>query len=225
MEIDFWLERWNRGEPGFHQQHINPYLGYYYGEMGPPLAKRSELRVFVPLCGKSKDLWWLQQNGYDSVGVECSDLAVEQFFSEHSLAYSKTSQGNYVSYKSEKLEILLADFFSLQAEDIGRFTDIFDRASLIALPAEMRRQYVNQITALQKEGTRTLLITLTYPETEMEGPPFSVTKEEIDELYSNDYKIEKLAVKNIIEDEPRFKLRGLTSLTETAYKLTKKQRT
>ena len=41
MEIDFWLERWNRGETGFHQQHVNPYLGYYYGELGPPPEKRA----------------------------------------------------------------------------------------------------------------------------------------------------------------------------------------
>ena len=222
MEIDFWLERWDRGETGFHQQHINPYLGYYYGEKGPPPSKRSEIRVFVPLCGKSKDLWWLQQSGYASVGVECSELAVEQFFSEHDLAYSKATRENHVSYKSDKLEILLADFFSLQAEDIGDFTDIFDRASLIALPEDMRRQYVNKITGLQRRGTRTLLITLTYPETQMDGPPFSVTEEEVNELYSDQFSIDKLAAKNILEDEPRFKDRGLTSLTETAYKLTKK---
>ena len=221
MEIDFWLERWSRGETGFHQDHINPYLGYYYGEMGPPVEKRPELRVFVPLCGKSKDLWWLRQSGYDSVGVECSDLAVEQFFEEQQLDYTKLNLNNHVSYKADRLEILLGDFFTLQADDIGHFTDIFDRASLIALPKAMRRDYVNKITELQKPGTRTLLITLTYPESEMDGPPFSVSEQEVNELYRDNFRVEKLAAKNILENEPGFKQRGLTSLTETAYKLTK----
>ena len=221
MEIDFWLERWSRGETGFHQHHINPYLGYYYGEMGPPVEKRSELRVFVPLCGKSRDLWWLQQSGYDSVGVECSELAVEQFFTEQQLDYSKMNTARHVSYKSDRLEILLGDFFTLQAEDIGNITDIYDRASLIALPEEMRREYVRKITELQEPGTRTLLITLTYPENEMDGPPFSVSEKEVIELYRDNFKVEKLAAKNILEDEPRFRERGLTTLTETAYKLTK----
>ncbi len=221
MEIAFWLERWSRGETGFHQQHVNPYLGYYYGEMGPPAEKRSEFRVFVPLCGKSKDLWWLQQSGYDSVGVECSELAVEQFFAEQQLNYSKMSMNSHVSYKTDKLEILLGDFFTLQADDIGSITDIFDRASLIALPVDMRRAYANKITEIQNPGTRTLLITLTYAENEMDGPPFSVTEEEVSELYSDNFRIEKLAVKNILEDEPGFKQRGLTALTETAYKLTR----
>jgi len=221
MEIDFWLERWNRGKTEFHQQHINPYLGYYYGEMGPPAEKRSGLRVFVPLCGKSRDLWWLQQSGYNTVGVECSELAVEQFFAENSLSFSRGSRNGHVSYKADSLEILLADFFSLEQEDIGVFSDIYDRASLIALPSAMRKQYVDKITELQQQGTRTLLITLTYPEEQMEGPPFSVTDDEVQQLYADNYRIDRLAAKNVLEDEPRFKKRGLTSLTETAYKLTK----
>ena len=221
MDTAFWLERWSMGETGFHQQHVNPYLGYYYGELGPPVEKRSELRVFVPLCGKSMDLWWLQQNGYDSVGVECSELAVQQFFAEQQLEYSKRQMNQHVSYTSDRLDILLGDFFTLQADDIGNISDIFDRASLIALPIEMRGEYVNKITDLQKTGTRTLLITLTYPQHEMDGPPFSVSEEEVNELYSDNFRIEKLAAKDILEDEPRFKQRGLTKLTETAYKLTR----
>jgi thiopurine S-methyltransferase len=221
MEIAFWHERWHRGETGFHQQHINPYLAYYYGEMGPPLEKRSSLRVFVPLCGKSRDLWWLYQSGYRSIGVECSEVAVEQFFSEQQLNYSKRDTSKHTSYKTENLEILLGDFFALQAYDVGDITDIFDRASLIALPLEMRRKYVEKISQLQQPGTRTLLITLTYPDKQMDGPPFSVSEEEVRELYSSNFSIDKLAAKNILEDEPRFRERGLTALTETAYKLTK----
>ena len=221
MEKEFWLERWSQGETPFHQEHVNPYLGYYYGELGPPPEKRAAYRVFVPLCGKSVDLYWLQQSGYDVIGVEFSEVAVKQFFAEQQLAYSTHRRKQGVSYSAERLEILQADFFELQADDIGDITDIFDRASLIAYPAEMRRDYVNKITGLQKAGTRTLLITLTYPEHEMKGPPFSVDDDEVIRLYSENFKIDKLAAKNIIEDEPRFKQRGLTSLTETAYKLTK----
>lgn len=221
MEKEFWLERWIQGETPFHQEHVNPYLGYYYGELGPPPEKRAAYRVFVPLCGKSRDLYWLQQSGYDVIGVEFSEVAVKQFFAEQQLAYSKQHRKHVVSYRAERLEILQADFFELQADDIGDITDIFDRASLIAYPAEMRRDYVNKITGLQKPDTRTLLITLTYPENEMKGPPFSVNDDEVIRLYSDNFRINKLAAKNSIEDEPRFKQRGLTSLTETAYKLTK----
>jgi thiopurine S-methyltransferase len=148
-------------------------------------------------------------------------VAVEQFFSELQLNYIKQDTSKHTRYKSENLEILLGDYFALQAGDIGDITDIFDRASLIALPVAMRRKYVEKITQLQQPGTRTLLITLTYPESQMDGPPFSVSEEEVRELYSDNFRIDKLAAKNILEDEPRFRERGLTALTETAYKLTR----
>ena len=219
MDIAFWLERWNNGEIGFHKEHINPYLGYYYGQQGPAQEKRKDLKVFVPLCGKSRDMWWLSQSGYDTVGVECSEIAVEDFFKEQQLEYDKTETERHVSYSGEQLEILLGDFFSLEKGDLGRITDIYDRASLIALPVDLRRDYVKKITELQDTRTRTLLITLTYPEGKMEGPPFSVSEDEVNELYSENYEITKLAAKNIIEDEQRFKERGLNELVETAYKL------
>ncbi|MGB5454773.1 MAG: thiopurine S-methyltransferase [Gammaproteobacteria bacterium] len=221
MNPDFWRERWSRGETRFHEQHVNPFLGYYYGEVGPPVDKRSALRVFVPLCGKSCDLSWLAENGYDVVGVECSQLAVESFFSEQRIEFNKESLGSHISYKAKKLEILLGDFFELQVEHIGSITDIYDRASLIALPQAMRREYVGKITQFQSPGTRTLLITLSYPQSEMAGPPFSVNDEEVSQLYGDKFTIEKLAAKNIIGDEPRFRDRGLSALTETAYKLTR----
>lgn len=49
MEKDFWLERWERKETGFHQDEINPYLRRYWPELH--LAKGGE--VFVPLYGRS----------------------------------------------------------------------------------------------------------------------------------------------------------------------------
>ena len=61
MEIDFWLERWKNNETGFHQPVINPYLAYFYGEKGATAEQREKLKVFVPLCGKSKDMLWLSQ--------------------------------------------------------------------------------------------------------------------------------------------------------------------
>ena len=92
MEIDFWLERWNNNQIGFHQQQVNPYLVYFYGEKGPSLEQREKLKVFVPLCGKSKDLLWLSQNGYKVFGVECSDRAVKDFFEENALNYKHAVQ-------------------------------------------------------------------------------------------------------------------------------------
>ena len=226
MEIDFWLQRWTNGEIGFHQQTINPYLRYFYGEKGPAPEHREKLSVFVPLCGKSKDMLWLSQNNYRVFAVECSERAVEEFFEENALNYRHVKKDDYGLYQSTDLataiEIFRGDFFSLQSSDFELVTDIFDRASLVALPVEMRERYVSRMAELQKSGTRTLLVTLSYDQQEMNGPPFAVSEEEVQRLYSENFEIAKLCFKDIIDDEPGFRDRGLSSMVETVYKLVRK---
>jgi len=228
MQRDFWEERWQKGETGFHQDILNPYLAYFYGEKGPALAARQSLKVFVPLCGKSLDMLWLAQNGYQVLGIECSDIAIKDFFQEHKLEYRVEPGQPFIRYVSEektgqsRIEILHGDFFDLAPADLEGITDIYDRASMIALPETMRLDYFKKMLELQTEGMRTLLITLTYPQQEMDGPPFSVTENELNELYGEAFKIDKLLGKDILVDEPRFQQRGLSSLYETAYKLTRK---
>ena len=228
MQQDFWLERWQKGETGFHQEQLNPYLAYFYGDKGVPIEKRQLLKVFVPLCGKSVDMLWLAQNGYQVLGIECSEIAVKAFFETQNLEYQVVegkSFSLYVSAAKEsqaRIEILQGDFFDLMPGDLEGVTDIYDRESMIALPEAMRLDYFKKMMELQDEGMRSLLITLTYPQQEMNGPPFSVTEDEINDLYSDQFRIDKLLGKDILAEEPRFQQRGLSALYETAYKLTRK---
>ena len=226
MEIDFWLERWNNNQTGFHQQQVNPYLAYFYGNKGPAIEQREKLKVFVPLAGKSKDMLWLSQNSYKVFAVECSDRAVKDFFEDNALNYKHAAKDQHALYQSSDLpsliEIFQGDFFELQQEDLDGITDIFDRASLVALPVEMRQDYAKKMAELQKPGVRTLLVTLTFDPEEMNGPPFSVIEEEVNDLYSENFTIQKLLVKNVIEEETGLKKRGLTALDETVYKLVRK---
>ena len=226
MEIDFWLERWEKSETGFHQQAINPYLMYFYGEKGPAVEQRDKFKVFVPLCGKSKDMLWLSQNNYKVFAVECSERAVKDFFKENALNYRYAEKDQHAFYQSSDqaaaIEVFQGDFFALEQEDLNDVTDIFDRASLIALPAEMRELYAKKMTELQKPGMRSLLVTLSYDQSVMNGPPFSVSEEDVYDLYSDNFSIKKLCFKDIINDEAKFKSRGLTSLLETVYKLVRK---
>lgn len=226
MEIDFWLQRWENNETGFHQQAINPYLQYFYGTKGPAVEQRENLKVFVPLSGKSKDMLWLSQNNYRVFAVECSERAVIDFFEENALNYRHAKNDAHALYMSSdqaaQIEIFQGDFFALQPQDLEGVTDVFDRASLVALPEEMRQQYAEKMAELQQPGVRNLLVTLSYDQAEMNGPPFSVSEENVYDLYSHNFSIEKLCFKEIINDEPGFQQRGLQSLVETVYKLVRK---
>ena len=226
MEIDFWLERWDNGQTGFHQQQVNPYLVYFYGQKGPALEQRDSLKVFVPLCGKSKDMLWLSQNGYRTFGVECSERAVKDFFEENALNYRHAVKDQHALYQSSDLacqiEVFQGDFFEIQQNDLDGVSDIFDRASLVALPLEMRQRYADKMAELQAPGMRTLLVTLSYDTAEMNGPPFSVTEDEVNALYGENFIVQKLLLKEVINEETGLRNRGLTSLIETVYKLVRK---
>ena len=71
MEPQFWHDRWDADEIGFHQDFPHPLLLRHW-----PAACIAPLsRVLVPLCGKSPDLDWLSDHGYEVVGVELSEVA------------------------------------------------------------------------------------------------------------------------------------------------------
>ncbi len=76
MHKDFWQERWAHNEIGFHLDDVHPGMRRHW----PRLALPDGATVLVPLCGKSLDLAWLAGQGFNVVGVELSEKAVEAFF-------------------------------------------------------------------------------------------------------------------------------------------------
>jgi len=217
MQKEFWLERWQQNQIGFHQEEGNPALREFAGELE---IAPGDL-VFVPLCGKSRDLEWLQQQGYRVLGVELSTIAANDFFVEHGKEVSITSRDKFQSYRSDDIEILCGDYFDLDAEMFTDVRAVFDRAALIAMPPEMRPAYADKIAALLLPGTRILLVTMEYPDNQMQGPPFSVPEDNVRNLYGKNFSISVLQENDILAREPRFRERGLTSMVEKIYLLQK----
>lgn len=215
MEAEFWHQRWQNNRIGFHQESINPYLQAHWSRLN--LAAGS--LVFVPLCGKSRDMIWLAEQGYAVTGVEISELAVGAFFEEQGLTPTVTRTPRFQRWQHDGLTILCGDFFDLTADDTGQIQGIYDRAALIAFPADQRRHYARHLTGLLPETLVGLLITLDYPPLEMEGPPFAVTDEELRSLFPVEFKLERVAGRNCLNDSPRFRERGVSRLIETAYAL------
>ena len=91
MEAEFWQTRWQRGETGFHKSRINPLLSRWW----PALQVRPSARVWVPLCGKSLDMLWLRDQGYEVQGVELARTAIESFISEQKLALTWQQQDEF----------------------------------------------------------------------------------------------------------------------------------
>lgn len=218
MKPDFWHRRWQNNEIGFHQEQINLHLQSYW----PSLNIAPPTRVFVPLCGKSKDMVWLADQGYEVVGVELSTVAVEDFFKENRIEAQIDNTGNFTRYRSEHFTLLAGDFFDLQNTDLDSFAAVYDRASLIAFPPDMRQRYAEHLCSLLPPATRMLLISLTYPEDAMQGPPFSVRESEVRRLFEDAMHVEKVRELDVLHENPRFRKRGLSTLQETVFRLIKK---
>ncbi|MCK9989349.1 MAG: thiopurine S-methyltransferase [Rugosibacter sp.] len=215
MENDFWHERWAKNEIGFHKPEIHPYLQRYW----PDLQTPKSARVFVPLCGKTRDMLWLRDQGLEVMGVELSQRAVEDFFIENELTATVTQHGDFALYENSGVRIFCGDFFKLAAADLTGVTRVFDRASLVALPPAMRRDYAAHMQQILPPGTQTLLVCFAYPQEQMSGPPFSVEAAEVGTLFEPACEVTFLAEFDVLESEPRFAQRGVTRLTEKVFRL------
>jgi|WetSurMetagenome_2_1015567.scaffolds.fasta_scaffold03315_5 thiopurine S-methyltransferase len=216
MKKEFWLERWERAEIGFHQNEINPYLRQYWKEL--PASGGGE--VFVPLCGKSQDMVWLRQQGCKVFGVELSAIAVQDFFRENGQSPAHATSGKFESCEADGIRILCGDFFDLGKKDLAKVSAVYDRASLVALPPDMRERYARHLVDILPPATQILLITFDYPQVEMQGPPFAVSVKEVEALYSKYADIRLLAQADALPQNPRFKQRGVSRMEESIFLLT-----
>jgi thiopurine S-methyltransferase len=217
MTHDFWLSRWEENRIGFHQSSINKHLIRWIGELA---LKRGDT-VAVPLAGKSSDMLWLAEGGYHVVGIELSPVAVEAFFAENGLQADRREIGALVAYTSGPIRLLQGDIFDLRPGDLDGARALYDRAALIALPPATRERYARSLAALLPPGSRMLLITIEYPEGEIEGPPFSVPEQSVHALFDEHFTVTLLTTDDALADEEneRFRKRGMTELVERVYAL------
>ncbi|QTR53289.1 thiopurine S-methyltransferase [Thiothrix unzii] len=215
MHTDFWLERWEQNQIGFHQDDFNNHLQAFWDQLQIPAGSN----IFVPLCGKSQDLLWLRAQGYGVIGGELSPIAVRDFFAENRLEPTITTHGVLQRWEADGLVIWLGDFFALSAAEVAQCAGAFDRASLIALPPAMRERYAQHLIQILPAHCRTLLITLEYDQQQMNGPPFAVYEAEVQVLYADALAVSLLFVTDVLDDSPGFRQRGLTKLEEKVYVL------
>jgi thiopurine S-methyltransferase len=212
---EFWRDRWDRGEIGFHQSQVNADLQAHW----PRLQCPQSATVFVPMCGKSVDMVWLHAQQHTVIGVELSAVAVTDFFSEQKLQPVRTRAGRLERWSVAGYELYVGDFFDLGAELLTQVRAVYDRAALIALPPPLRVRYARHLSALLGAGCPMLLLTMDYPQQQMPGPPFAVGEAVVHALFGEEFTVRQIASRDALHEEPRFQKRGLTSRDEQAYLL------
>lgn len=215
MQAEFWLQCWHDNHIGFHQDRPLPLLQQHW----PTLSLPAGSRVLVPLAGKSLDMLWLADQGHRVLGVELSPLAVQQFLTENALQAEVHSSALGTHYVVGAIELICGDVLTLDDTMLAGCDAIYDRAAVVALPPTLRQRYARQVYGLLPARCRGLMVTLEYPQHEMDGPPFSVDAEQVHKLLDDDWSVDLLDRRDILAAEPRFAQRGVTAFHTAVYRL------
>ncbi len=187
MNPEFWHNRWAERKIGFDQPQPNPLLLERFNSLKLELGSR----IFVPLTGKTIDVSWLLSEGFQVVGVELSEMAVQELFEGLSAEPEISKTENFRIYSADSISIFVGDFFKLSSESIGQVDGIYDRAALVALPEDMRKDYSSHLINITKAAPQ-LLIIFEYDQNQMPGPPFSIPEQEIYHHFDDQYNIQLL---------------------------------
>jgi len=188
MEHSFWHQRWEKNEIPFHESKANPQLVQHFSK----LVAGKGRRIFVPLCGKTLDLSWLLSKGCQVAGAELSQVAIEQLFTELGAQPEISETGKLEQWSANNIDIFIGDIFTLSKTILGPVDAIYDRAALVALPDAMRDRYTAHLMDMTGSAPQ-LLICYDYDQRLMDGPPFSVSNEEVLRHYAGPYDVTLLS--------------------------------
>ncbi|AFZ11623.1 Thiopurine S-methyltransferase [Crinalium epipsammum PCC 9333] len=211
MEASFWHQKWEKGDIAFHQSEGNPLLREHFEKLNLAMGSR----VFLPLCGKTRDLAWLLKSGYRVVGAELSELAINELFNNLGVEPKITRVGKLTLYHAKDIDIFVGDIFDVSAEVLGLVDAVYDRAALVALPASMRNQYTSHLMKITNAAPQ-LLICYEYNQQLMDGPPFSISEEEVKDHYAAAYQLKAVKSKDVAGG-----LKGEVASIETVWLLQK----
>jgi thiopurine S-methyltransferase len=188
MEASFWHDKWDKNQIGFHAAKVNGFLKAHFSALAVPEGGR----VFVPLCGKTRDIGWLIQHGCHVVGAELSEVAIVQLFQDLGVVAEVEELGRVTRYSGEGITVFVGDVFDVRADMVGDIMAVYDRAALVALPEEVRGKYAEHVDQITGHAAQ-LVLTFEYDQDAMSGPPFSITVDMVEALYGAKYDITLVA--------------------------------
>ena len=221
MEKQFWNDRWETNQIGFHQPQVHSYLLKFFSQIVPG-------KIMVPLCGKSLDLLWLLKQGHEVVGCELSPIACKAFFEENHIPYQIKAEGEFTIYTSNQttpgITLWCGDFFQLPRSAWADCTGLYDRAAMVALPPDLREKYADAVLKNTSRDLKApfqiLLVTVDYECPEFTPPPHSVNEKEVHNRYGSQFSIQALISEPEVELSSRMGL-DQHAITQKAYWLKK----
>jgi methyl halide transferase len=133
-------------------------------------------KVFVPGCGSGHDVRALSTPANHVIGVDIAPSPIAK-----AKAHPRIASEEY----------LLSDLFALPATFDGQFDWVFEHTCFCAIDPGQRSEYVATVVRLLRTQGRLFAIFFINPDHDDEGPPFRVSKAELDGLFGEFFSVER----------------------------------
>jgi methyl halide transferase len=171
-----WEERYRTGETPWEKGAAAPPLLEWLKRKGPLHG-----RVLVPGCGLGHDVRAIAAASPDSqvVGLDVAPTALDQ-------------ARRFVPCGNETFQ--LGDLFDLTADMTGQFDWVFEHTCFCVIEPRRRPEYVHAVSRVLRPDGALLAIFFLNPwdpgeAPEEGGPPFGVTLEELNRLFTGNFEL------------------------------------
>ncbi|XP_033730711.1 probable thiopurine S-methyltransferase [Pecten maximus] len=187
-----WLGCWEKKTSPWHHDDVHEAIEKHHEILMTSLTAKN--KIFIPLCGKTVDIKWLADRGNEVVGLEASEIAVKELFTEQNIEYTSEDapavKGKLYRSTDNKIKVYCCDLFLFSAEIESGFSGIWDRGSLVALSPADQKRYIELIKTLIHPGIGYLL---EIPDRDPNnGPPFFISLENLQEGFGPNCSVTKL---------------------------------
>lgn len=163
-----WERRYAEGDTPWDKGAAHPALGAWLA--------RGVLtgQILVPGCGMGHDVRALARSGLDVTGLDIAKGALE-------CARRYAPAGSETYHRG--------DVFHLPEDWRATFDGVFEHTCFCAIEPHRREDYIRSIAFALKPGGRLLAVFYKNMEEPDGGPPFGVTPEELDRLFSDKFRL------------------------------------
>ena len=159
------------------RQDVNPYLQTYLDEQ-----KTHKGKALVIGCGLGDDAYALVNAGYETLAIDISKTALE-------IAKKR--------FPDSKITFEEQDIFDMPSEYFEYFDFVFEAQTVQSLPRKFRSKMIQAVAeSVSRDGE--LLVVAHKRQNEMQGPPWPLTQNEIDQF--KEHKLEELSYELHIEE-------------------------
>ena len=176
-EPQYWEQRYQENTAQWDIGMAAPPLASLLASSEAPIAGKTA----VIGCGQGHDAILFAKHDFDTIGFDFAPSAI--------------TLGQKLSQKMEiSIQFLQRDIFELPKEFAASFDYAIEHTCFCAIRPEQRLDYVNMVQSILKPTGE--LIALFWAHNRPDGPPFGVTLEEIQDLFSASFDTSNISQVN-----------------------------